>query len=178
MMAGRLSTADYRRLATVLRVLGEAGLKPTLARFGLIRAQNVKSFDDGEAEAFVRALERLGPTFVKLGQIMATRADLLPPELTERLSRLHDAVAPVPFEQVRSQLADDLGADPSEVFSEFSTKPIAAASIGQVYEARLHTGESVVVKVRRPGIEEVMRADLRLLSMRRPRPIDFSVAAI
>ena len=164
MMAGRLSTADYRRLATVLRVLGEAGLKPTLARLGLIRTQNVQSFDDAEAEAFVRALERLGPTFVKLGQIMATRADLLPPELTERLSRLHDAVAPVPFEEVRSQLVDDLGADPLEVFAEFSAVPIAAASIGQVYEARLRTGESVVVKVRRPGIEEVMRADLRLLT--------------
>src|SRR3546814_14979128 len=93
---------------------------------------------------------------------MATRADLLPPEMTERLSRLHDAVAPVPFEEVRSQLVDDLGADPSEAFAEFSPAPIAAASIAQVYEARLPTGEPVVVKVRRPGIECVLPPDLRL----------------
>ncbi|NBJ13853.1 ABC1 kinase family protein [Microvirga arsenatis] len=165
MIASRLSAGDYRRLVTMLRVLGEAGLKPALARLGLVRTRKVQSFDaEAEAEAFVRALERLGPTFVKLGQIMATRADLLPPELTERLSRLHDDVAPVPFEEVRSQLMDDLGADPAEVFAEFSPTPIAAASIAQVYGARLTTGEPVVVKVRRPGIEEVIRADLRLLA--------------
>lgn len=165
MIASRLSAGDYRRLVRMLRVLGEAGLKPTLARLGLIRTGKLQSPDaEAQAEAFVRALERLGPTFVKLGQIMATRADLLPPELTGRLSRLHDDVAPVPFEEVRSQLIADLGADPAEVFAEFSPTPIAAASIAQVYEARLTTGEPVVVKVRRPGIEEVICADLRLLA--------------
>ncbi len=165
MIAARLSAGDYRRLATMLRVLGEAGLKPTLARLGLIRTRTVQPLEaEAEAEALVRALERLGPTFVKLGQIMATRADLLPPELTERLSRLHDDVAPVPFEDVRAQLVADLGADPATAFAEFSPTPIAAGSIAQVYEARLATGEPVVLKVRRPGIEEVIRADLRLLA--------------
>ncbi|WP_077549898.1 ABC1 kinase family protein [Pseudorhizobium flavum] len=165
MISTKLSAADYRRLVTMLRLLGQAGLKPTLVRLGLIRTRNVEPLSaEAEAEALVSALERLGPTFVKLGQIMGTRADLLPPELTERLSRLHDAVAPVPFEEVRSQLVDDLGDDPAEAFAEFSATPIAAGSIAQVYEARLTTGEPVVVKVRRPGIEEVIRADLRLLS--------------
>jgi len=146
-------------------VLGGTALKPTLARLGLIRTRKLQSIDpEIQADAFVRALERLGPTFVKLGQIMATRADLLPPELTERLARLNDNVAPVPFEEVHAQLTEDLGADPSEAFAEFSRTPIAAASIAQVYGARLTTGEAVVVKVRRPGIEEVMRADLRLLA--------------
>src|SRR3546814_4733217 len=95
---------------------------------------------------------------------MAPLADLLPPERTDRLGRLPDAVAPVPFEEVRCQLVDDLGADPSEAFAEFSPAPIAAGSIAQVYEARRPTGEPVVVKVRRPGIEDVIRADLRLLA--------------
>ena len=165
MIASKLSARDYRRLVTILRVLGEAGLKPALARFGLVRTRNALPYNaEADAEALVRALEWLGPTFVKLGQLMATREDLLPPELTQRLSRLHDNVTPVSFDEVRSQLTDDLGADPIEVFAEFSRTPIAAASIAQVYEARLKTGELVVVKVRRPNIEEVIRADLRLLA--------------
>ncbi|MGE3693492.1 MAG: AarF/UbiB family protein, partial [Novosphingobium sp.] len=107
------------------------------------------------AEGFVAALEQLGPTFVKLGQIMATRSDLLPLEVTERLSRLHNNVAPVPYTEIQDQLSADLGGSPESVFSEFSPVPLAAASIAQVYAARLKTGEEVVVKVRRPGIEAV-----------------------
>lgn len=159
-----LSSQDYRRLATVLRTLARTGARPALIRLGLLRG--VAS--DGDAfvyEGFVAALEELGPTFVKLGQMMATRSDLLPPELTERLGRLHDDVSPAPFDDlIREQLTIDLGASPDELFAEFSSVPIAAASIAQVYAARLRTGEDVVVKVRRPGIEAVMRADLRLLA--------------
>ncbi|MBX6383996.1 MAG: hypothetical protein IRZ07_13650 [Microbispora sp.] len=159
-----LSPADYRRLAAILRTLAESAARPILVRLGLLRGANGRGATDAEAvQALVASLERLGPTFVKLGQIMATRADLLPPELTEALARLHDRVAPVPFEAVRPQLVEDLGAPPEEVFAAFSPEPIAAASIAQVYLARLRTGEEVVVKVRRPGIEAVMRADLRLL---------------
>lgn len=158
-----LSTQDYRRLARVLRTMARTGARPALVRLGLLRG--VASDGDAVAyEGFVAALEELGPTFVKLGQIMATRSDLLPPELTERLGRLHDDVSPAPFELVREQLTIDLGGSPDELFSEFSSTPIAAASIAQVYAARLRTGEDVVVKVRRPGIEAVMRADLRLLA--------------
>lgn len=166
MMPERLSADDYRRLVTMIHVLGQAGLKPMLAYLGLVRTRKADAPVDAglQAEALVHALERLGPTFVKLGQIMATRADLLPPELTERLGRLHDDVAPVPFTDVRSQLVQDFGADPIEVFAEFSSTPLAAGSVAQVYEARLTTGEPVVVKVRRPGIEDVIRADLRLLA--------------
>ncbi|MDZ4370485.1 MAG: AarF/UbiB family protein, partial [Phenylobacterium sp.] len=159
-----LSSQDYRRLATVLRTLARTGARPALIRLGLLRG--VASDGDAFAyEGFVAALEELGPTFVKLGQIMATRSDLLPPELTERLGRLHDDVSPAPFDDlIREQLTIDLGASPDELFAEFSSVPIAAASIAQVYAARLRTGEDVVVKVRRPGIEAVMRADLRLLA--------------
>ncbi|MDO8911201.1 MAG: AarF/UbiB family protein [Phenylobacterium sp.] len=160
-----LSSTDYRRLATVLRTLARTGARPALVRLGLLRGAAPDEVGDGAAyEGFVEALEELGPTFVKLGQIMATRSDMLPPELTERLGRLHDDVSPVPFEWIREQLTVDLGGSPDELFAEFSATPIAAASIAQVYAARLRTGEDVVVKVRRPGIEAVMRADLRLLA--------------
>jgi len=159
-----LSLHDYRRLANVLRVLAPTAARPALMRLGLLRGKAPDERGEGaEYEGFVAALEKLGPTFVKLGQIMATRSDLLPPELTERLGRLHDHVTPAPFEQLREQLTIDLGGSPEELFAEFSTTPIAAASIAQVYAARLGSGEDVVVKVRRPGIDAIMRADLRLL---------------
>ena len=163
-----LSPNDYRRLAMVLRRLAPTTARPALVRLGLLRSATASEASEASEgvvyESFVAALEELGPTFIKLGQIMATRSDLLPPELTERLSRLHDDVAPVPFEELRTQLTIDLGGSPEELFAEFSSTPIAAASIAQVYAARLKTGEDVVVKVRRPGIEAVMRADLRLLA--------------
>lgn len=159
-----LSQNDFRRLATVVRTLAPTAARPGLTKLGLLRGRAADDTSEATYEGLVTALESLGPTFVKLGQIMATRSDLLPPELTKRLSRLHDSVAPAPFEQVREQLTIDLGGTPEDVFAEFSLTPIAAASIAQVYSARLTTGEEVVVKVRRPGVEAVMRADLRLLA--------------
>lgn len=160
-----LSPNDYRRLATVLRTLAPTTARPVLTQLGLLRGKIRDEASESAAyEGFVAALEALGPTFVKLGQIMATRSDILPADLTDRLSRLHSDVAPVPFEQLREQLTIDLGGLPQEIFAEFASTPIAAASIAQVYAARLRTGEDVVVKVRRPGIEAVMRADLRLLA--------------
>jgi ubiquinone biosynthesis protein len=159
-----LSVNDYRRLSRIIHVLARSGARPALLRLGLLRSNGSDDEDpDMAAEGFVAALEQLGPTFVKLGQIMATRSDLLPLEVTERLSRLHNNVAPVPYTEIQDQLSADLGGSPESVFSEFSPVPLAAASIAQVYAARLKTGEEVVVKVRRPGIEAVMQADLRLL---------------
>ena len=159
-----LSPNDFRRLATVLRTLAPTAARPGLRKLGLLRGGPTDDTSDATYEGFVTALEALAPTFVKLGQIMATRSDLLPPELTERLGRLHDSVAPAPFEQIREQLTIDLGGTPDDIFAEFSPAPIAAASIAQVYAARLTTGEEVVLKVRRPGIGAIMRADLRLLA--------------
>lgn len=110
-----LSPSDYRRLATVLRTLTRTGARPVLVRLGLLRGAAPDEVAEGAAyEGLVAALEELGPTFVKLGQILATRSDLLPPELTDRLSRLHAAVSPAPFEWVREQLAIDLGGSPDE----------------------------------------------------------------
>jgi ubiquinone biosynthesis protein len=159
-----LAAADYRRLAIILRRLAGSAARPLLVRLGLLRGGSAAGANDAEAvAALVTALEQLGPTFVKLGQIMATRADLLPPALTEALARLHDQVAPLPLAVLRPQLEADLGAAPETLFADFAPTPLAAASIAQVHAATLRDGRAVVVKIQRPGIAETMRADLRLL---------------
>lgn len=109
------------------------------------------------------ALEELGPTFVKLGQILAGRVDLLGPEWIAELGKLHSQVPALPLETLRPQLREDLGGEPEEVFAWFEPTPLAAASIAQVHRARLADGTEVIVKIRRPGITEVIEADLRLL---------------
>lgn len=108
-------------------------------------------------------LESLGPTAVKFGQVLSTRADLLPRDIIEELSKLQDQVPPFPFEQVKEQIEKELGQPLEYLFSWFDSKPLAAASIGQVHYARLNTGEEVVVKVQRPAIEENIRTDLEIL---------------
>lgn len=110
-----------------------------------------------------KALEELGPTFVKLGQILAGRADMFGPEWIAEFEKLHSQVPALPFESLRAQLREDLGGEPERVFAWFDPEPLAAASIAQVHRARLHDGTEVVVKIRRPGIREVIDADLRLL---------------
>lgn len=108
-------------------------------------------------------LEELGPAFVKLGQVLAGRADLFGPEWIAEFEKLHSHVPAVPYEALRAQLTQDLGGDPHEVFAWFDETPLAAASIAQVHAARLADGRDVVVKVRRPGIEALVHADIRLL---------------
>lgn len=110
------------------------------------------------------AIEALGPTFIKFGQILASRPDLLTPQWTDELSKLHRQVSPIPWDAIRPQLEADLGASPFEVFAHFDPEPIASASIAQVYRARLHTGEDVIVKVLRPGLRKIIEADLRLMT--------------
>lgn len=109
------------------------------------------------------ALEELGPTFIKLGQILSTRSDLIPPAYVAELVRLQDRVAPFPFAQVRRQVEGELGAPLERLFATFEETPLAAASLSQVHAATLPTGEEVVVKVQRPGIQEVIALDLDIL---------------
>jgi ubiquinone biosynthesis protein len=115
------------------------------------------------ARSLRRALEDAGVTFVKLGQILSTRPDLLPSAFIDELSRLQDQVAPVPFDGVEQELVEEFGRPLTEVFAEFDREPLAAASVAQVYRARLHNGDDVVVKVRRPGIERVVERDLDIV---------------
>lgn len=111
-----------------------------------------------------RALEELGPTFVKLGQILATRVDLFAPEWITEFSKLQDAATASPFEDIRAQLTEDLGEAPETAFASVETQPLAAASLAQVHRARLIDGREVVLKIRRPGIRPVVEADLHLLT--------------
>jgi ubiquinone biosynthesis protein len=109
------------------------------------------------------ALEELGPTFVKLGQVLSTRPDLLPPAYIAELAKLQDAVSPAEWESIRAQVEDELGAPLKELFAAFEPVPIAAASLAQVHTATLPNGTPVVVKVQRPGIQKTIETDLEIL---------------
>lgn len=115
------------------------------------------------AERMRLALEELGPTFVKLGQILSTRADVIPHAFIHEFEKLQDNVPSFSFEEVRVQIEDGLGGPAEQFFAEIDPVPLAAASIAQVHRARLKTGEDVVVKVRRPGIVEVVESDISAL---------------
>ncbi len=110
-----------------------------------------------------RVMEELGPTFVKLGQVLATRVDLFPPDWLDEFSKLQDRAAEVDWADIEAQLREDLGQSPDEVFKGVDHTPLASASLGQVHRARLDDGTEVILKVRRPGIRPVIEADLRLL---------------
>lgn len=109
------------------------------------------------------SFEELGPTFVKLGQLLATRPDLIPLEFSEEFKKLHDQVAGVPFDDIERILTAHFGAPLTEVFMDFDKVPLAAASIAQVHKARLKDGSSVVVKVQRPGVDRLIQEDLQIL---------------
>jgi len=111
-----------------------------------------------------RALEELGPTFIKLGQILATRVDLFPPDWIAEFSKLQDAVPAVPYVELWSQMSEDLGDPPEAFFSRVDEYALAAASLAQVHRAWLADGTAVVLKIRRPGIRKIIDADLRLLA--------------
>ena len=166
---------DLGRLQEIAGVLIRYGFGDMVRRIGmsaaLERTGRMLHWDDPEAMAHMAppervrcALQDLGPTFVKLGQVMATRVDLLPPEWTAELGKLQNAVPALPFAEVRPQLVEDLGADPEAVFERLEEAPLAAASLAQTHRAWLADGSAVVLKVRRPGIRDTVEADLRLMA--------------
>jgi len=140
----------------------------TLARhgFGLIGDHFVD--DDAEreharAERLRHACEELGPMFIKLGQALSTRGDLLPEAYRVELAKLVDDVPPLPADAIAAVIREDLGAAPETLFAAFDLEPLASASIGQVHGARLVDGRDVVVKVRKPGVDSLVRVDLDIL---------------
>jgi ubiquinone biosynthesis protein len=110
-----------------------------------------------------RVLEELGPTFIKLGQILATRVDVFPPPYIAEFEKLQDQAPPVSFEKLFFRIEEDIGGNLDDIFSEVDRQPLAAASIAQVHKARLKDGTPVILKIRRPGLRKIIEADLRLL---------------
>lgn len=165
---------DMGRLNAILGVLIRHGFGDSVRRLGMAdaleRAGHVLRWEHAADLARLEppvqlrlVLEELGPTFVKLGQILAGRADLFGPEYIAEFEKLHSSVPPVPVEDLRPQLRQDLGGEPEDIFARFDPDPLAAASIAQVHRAQLKDGTEVVVKIRRPGITDTIEADLRLL---------------
>lgn len=169
-----IAARDLGRLHEIASILIRYGFGDVVRRMGMAnaleRAGRALLWKHAEELAHLeppararRALEDLGPTFIKLGQVLATRVDLLDPEWIAEFSKLQDSAPPTPYADIRQQLSEDLGAPPEEVFAAFDPEPLAAASIAQVYRARLKDGSAVVVKVRRPGVQSIIKADLRWL---------------
>lgn len=165
---------DFGRVHDIAAVLIRYGFGDIVQRIGMARALEragkVLGWRTPEELARLapparvrRALEDLGPTFIKLGQILATRVDLFRPEWIAEFGKLQDAAPAVPFLDLRRQLTEDLGDDPEAIFAGLETQPLAAASLAQVHRARLTDGTAVILKVRRPGIRPTVEADLRLL---------------
>lgn len=146
----------------LVRMLGISGVLERAGR--VLHWQSASEISQLEPPVRIRrALEELGPTFVKLGQLLATRVDMFPPNWITEFEKLHSQVPAVPYELLHADLVAALKGEPDVVFTEFNPVPLAAASIAQVHRATLKDGTPVVVKIRRPGIEGVIRADLRIL---------------
>ncbi len=163
-----------RRLVQIQRITAEYGLDEFFAgsrlerRLAWLRLVSpwtwfVRRQTGSRAERLRLALETLGPIFIKFGQALSTRRDLLPADLADELAKLQDRVPPFPVDEARQRIEAALGAPVGELFAEFETEPLGAASLAQVHGAVLKTGEAVVVKVLRPGMRERIVQDLELM---------------
>ena len=161
-----IAARDRERLTEIISVASRFGLGVLLTRLGIERgtAEDENPDSDSLPRRTRLALEELGPTFVKLGQILAARGDLLPPEWITELELLHSRAPTLPFEELRAPAEEALGQPVESAFLQFDPQPLAAASMAQVHRATLHDGTDVVLKIRRPGIRPRVEADLRLIA--------------
>lgn len=167
---------NARRLASMLQVLARHGFGEVITRLRLVDALPVRltaGLRLGGQDAAHRAtrgerlravLTELGPTYVKLGQVLSTRPDLIPPDICNDLEDLQDRVPPVSEAEAAQVIAEELGGAPGAVFQHFDAEPVASASIGQVHRAVLKDGAHVAVKIQRPDIVRVIQADIELLT--------------
>lgn len=159
-----------KRLQEIMNTLTKFGLGQLVASLGLQDRfgwfHNAKEGNPEPVEMPMRirmAIEELGPAFIKLGQLLSTRSDLIPQPIIDQLQRLQDQVEGVGFEQILVVIEKELGRPWSEVFQELDSQPLASASIGQVHGGRLVSGEEVVIKVQRPGVQRKIKVDLEIL---------------
>ena len=163
------------RYHRILRVLFKYGFEDLIDRLHIdqylesgLRMINRKPREQisrlSRPERLRMVFEELGPTFIKLGQLLSTRPDFIPAEYLEELAKLQDKVPPVSYEEVCTIFMEETGKKPKEIFATFDTEPLAAASIGQVHKAVLENGEKVVVKVQRPKLENIIAVDLEILA--------------
>jgi 2-octaprenylphenol hydroxylase (EC 1.14.13.-) len=163
----------FKRSTQIVKIFANHGFGALMDRLGILKYLKIemqtKEFTEREisklsiGERLRLSFEELGPTFIKLGQIMSTRPDLLPREIIHEMEKLQDAVAPFSISDVKEVIEFELGDKLENIFREFKEKPIAAASIGQVHRAKLLSGKAVVVKVQRPNIEKNIELDLGIL---------------
>ena len=163
-----MSTATRSRYADLVRLLLRYGRSDLISgvqtdEFSAADSAAGGSDGPGTAEQFAGDLEAMGPTYIKLGQLLSTRFDLLPAAYTEALTRLQDTVQPFPFDEVRAIVESELDGRIRDFFAEFDEEPLAAASLGQVHRAVTRTGRDVVVKVQRPDVRETVRGDMEVL---------------
>jgi ubiquinone biosynthesis protein len=160
------------RYRQIIEVLIRHGFGDVLSQLGLGRRlglpirllrRDPATAEVTRAQRVRLALEELGPTFIKFGQIISTRPDLLPPDFIQELSRLQDDVPPEPLELIKACVEEELGQPIEDLFATFDPEPIAAASLGQVHAATLADGQEVIVKVQRPNIERTIDVDLDIL---------------
>jgi ubiquinone biosynthesis protein len=155
------------RYADLARLLIRYGRSDLVAGVGLAEVGGEAEAAGGDAEMRAQQLaadlERMGPTYIKFGQLLSTRVDLLPRVYTDALTRLQDAVEPFPFAEVELIVARELGVSLRHGFSDFDERPLAAASLAQVHRAELRSGRQVVVKVQRPGVREMVHEDMAAL---------------
>lgn len=157
------ATARYASLARLLLRYGRSDLVRGAGLDGYAADAEDSPDDTDTAEAFASDLERMGPTYTKLGQLLSTRSDLLPAAYTEALSRLQDEVEPFAFDEVKEIIENELGADLRHLYEHVDHEPLAAASLGQVHRARLRGGREVVVKVQRPDARDIIDGDMETL---------------
>jgi ubiquinone biosynthesis protein len=162
-----------KRTTQIVKIFANHGFGALMDRLGILKylkmEMQTKEYTERElsklsiGERLRLSFEELGPTFIKLGQIMSTRPDLLPREIIHEMEKLQDAVAPFSISDVKQVIEFELGDKLENIFREFKEEPIAAASIGQVHRAKLLSGKDVVVKVQRPNIEKNIELDLGIL---------------
>ena len=156
----------YQQIATLFWKYGRSDLVQKMSADNGFQLDEIKAAAPGDAkpEQLVDDLEEMGPTYIKLGQVLAGRPDLLPPAYTKALARLQDSVKPFPYEEVERIVVSELGVRISKGFARFDVTPLAAASLGQVHTAALRDGREVVVKVQRPDIRQQIAEDFEVLA--------------